>query len=109
MSPMEENLRMRIFIWEGGTRKDAKNAKKKKWNLSVRGADHFFKSKRELCHDCPIRPCFSILGIELNILSMNHWLLKTEPESFSWGDLQKAGKATWDGVRNFQARSNLKE
>jgi predicted RNA-binding protein with PUA-like domain len=41
--------------------------------------------------------------------AMNHWLLKTEPDSFSWSDLQKAGKATWDGVRNFQARSNLKE
>ena len=40
---------------------------------------------------------------------MNHWLLKTEPGTFSWNDLSKAGKATWDGVRNFQARSNLKE
>jgi len=40
---------------------------------------------------------------------MNYWLLKTEPDSFSWNDLVKAGKATWDGVRNFQARSNLKE
>ena len=40
---------------------------------------------------------------------MNYWLLKTEPDSFSWNDLTKAGKATWDGVRNFQARSNLKE
>jgi predicted RNA-binding protein with PUA-like domain len=40
---------------------------------------------------------------------MNYWLLKTEPDSFSWSDLVKAGKATWDGVRNFQARSNLKE
>jgi len=40
---------------------------------------------------------------------MNYWLMKTEPESFSWDNLEKAGKATWDGVRNFQARSNLKE
>jgi predicted RNA-binding protein with PUA-like domain len=40
---------------------------------------------------------------------MNYWLLKTEPDAFSWNDLLKAGKATWDGVRNFQARSNLKE
>ncbi len=39
---------------------------------------------------------------------MNYWLLKTEPDTFSWGDLEKAGKATWDGVRNFQARSNIK-
>ena len=40
---------------------------------------------------------------------MNHWLLKTEPETFSWSDLVKDKKATWDGVRNFQARKNLKE
>jgi predicted RNA-binding protein with PUA-like domain len=34
--------------------------------------------------------------------------MKTEPDTFSWDDLVKAGKTTWDGVRNFQARSNLK-
>ncbi len=39
---------------------------------------------------------------------MSYWLLKTEPDTFSWNDLEKAGKATWDGVRNFQARSNMK-
>ena len=40
---------------------------------------------------------------------MNYWLLKTEPETFSWGDLLRDKKAVWDGVRNFQARKNLKE
>lgn len=40
---------------------------------------------------------------------MNFWLLKTEPETFSWGDLVRDKKAVWDGVRNFQARKNLKE
>lgn len=40
---------------------------------------------------------------------MNYWLLKTEPETFSWNDLVRDKKATWDGVRNFQARNNLKE
>ena len=40
---------------------------------------------------------------------MNYWLLKTEPETFSWGDLVRDKKAVWDGVRNFQARKNLKE
>lgn len=39
---------------------------------------------------------------------MNYWLMKTEPDTFSWADLEKAGKATWDGVRNFQARTHLK-
>jgi|SRR6185295_139614 len=40
---------------------------------------------------------------------MNYWLLKTEPETFSWNDLVRDKKAVWDGVRNFQARKNLKE
>ena len=40
---------------------------------------------------------------------MNHWLLKTEPTTFSWSDLLRDKKATWDGVRNFQARKNLRE
>jgi predicted RNA-binding protein with PUA-like domain len=39
---------------------------------------------------------------------MNYWLMKTEPGTFSWEDLQKEKKTTWDGVRNFQARNNLK-
>jgi predicted RNA-binding protein with PUA-like domain len=38
---------------------------------------------------------------------MRHWLLKTEPDTFSWDDLEKAGKATWDGVRNPRARNNI--
>jgi predicted RNA-binding protein with PUA-like domain len=40
---------------------------------------------------------------------MNYWLAKTEPETFSWEDLQRDKKTVWDGVRNFQARSNLKK
>jgi predicted RNA-binding protein with PUA-like domain len=39
---------------------------------------------------------------------MNYWLMKTEPGTFSWDDLVKDKKAVWDGVRNFQARNNLK-
>jgi predicted RNA-binding protein with PUA-like domain len=39
---------------------------------------------------------------------MNYWLLKTEPSTFSWDDLVRDKKAVWDGVRNFQARNNLK-
>ena len=39
---------------------------------------------------------------------MNYWLLKTEPDTFSWDDLVRDKKAGWDGVRNFQARSHLK-
>jgi len=39
---------------------------------------------------------------------MNYWLMKTEPETFSWDDLVRDKKAGWDGVRNFQARTHLK-
>ncbi len=42
---------------------------------------------------------------------MAYWLLKTEPEEFSWDDQVKRGKTgeTWSGVRNFKARGYLKE
>jgi predicted RNA-binding protein with PUA-like domain len=42
---------------------------------------------------------------------MNHWLLKSEPDSFSIDDLKLAPKQTaaWDGVRNFQARNMLRD
>lgn len=39
---------------------------------------------------------------------MNYWLMKSEPSVYSWADLERDKKATWDGVRNFQARNNLK-
>jgi predicted RNA-binding protein with PUA-like domain len=39
---------------------------------------------------------------------MNYWLVKSEPGTYSWDDLVRDKKTTWDGVRNFQARSNLK-
>ena len=42
---------------------------------------------------------------------MAYWLLKTEPEEFSWDDQVKRGKKgePWSGVRNFTARKHLKE
>jgi predicted RNA-binding protein with PUA-like domain len=42
---------------------------------------------------------------------MNHWLMKTEPEEFSWDDLVKRGAKgePWTGVRNFTARGHMKE
>jgi predicted RNA-binding protein with PUA-like domain len=42
---------------------------------------------------------------------MAYWLMKTEPETWSWDMQKKAGKkgAEWDGVRNFQARSNMRK
>lgn len=39
---------------------------------------------------------------------MNYWLVKQEPESYSWSNFVKDGKAAWTGVRNFAARLNLR-
>ena len=39
---------------------------------------------------------------------MNYWLVKQEPESYSWSDFLKDGRAPWTGVRNYQARNNLR-
>ena len=39
---------------------------------------------------------------------MHYWMMKTEPGEFSFDDLVKDGKTVWDGVRNYQARNNLK-
>jgi predicted RNA-binding protein with PUA-like domain len=38
-----------------------------------------------------------------------HWLVKSEPFKYSWDDLVKDGSTYWDGVRNYQARNNLRE
>lgn len=40
---------------------------------------------------------------------MNHWLVKSEPFKYSWEKFNKEGRTFWDGVRNYQARNNLKE
>jgi predicted RNA-binding protein with PUA-like domain len=37
-----------------------------------------------------------------------YWILKSEPETFSYADLVKDGFTHWDGVRNHQAKNNLK-
>src|SRR2546425_8207542 len=37
------------------------------------------------------------------------WLVKQEPESYSWDDLTRDGRTDWTGVRNFQARNNLRQ
>jgi predicted RNA-binding protein with PUA-like domain len=38
---------------------------------------------------------------------MAHWLMKSEPESYSWSDLVRDGGTEWDGVRNNAARLHL--
>jgi predicted RNA-binding protein with PUA-like domain len=40
---------------------------------------------------------------------MNYWLVKSEPEKFSWDQFVADKKATWDGVRNYAARLQMLE
>src|SRR5467141_2790881 len=37
------------------------------------------------------------------------WMVKQEPEIYSWDDLVRDGRTDWTGVRNFQARNNLRQ
>ena len=39
---------------------------------------------------------------------MTHWLMKSEPASYSWDDLVRDGGTDWDGVRNNAARLHLR-
>ena len=39
---------------------------------------------------------------------MQYWLVKQEPESYSWATFVNEGRTAWTGVRNFQARNNLR-
>jgi predicted RNA-binding protein with PUA-like domain len=38
-----------------------------------------------------------------------HWLMKSEPDTFSIDDLKKRGREPWDGVRNYQARNYMRD
>ncbi|MES2766633.1 MAG: EVE domain-containing protein [Bacteroidota bacterium] len=40
---------------------------------------------------------------------MQYWLVKSDPEAYGWKELLKDGKTDWTGVRNFQARNNLRD
>ncbi len=40
--------------------------------------------------------------------TMNYWLVKSEPFKYSWEEFLQDGWTYWDGVRNYQARNNLK-
>jgi len=39
----------------------------------------------------------------------SYWMVKQEPETYSWSDLLNDGRTDWTGVRNYQARNNLRE
>lgn len=38
----------------------------------------------------------------------SYWLMKSEPDVYSWDDLVNEGEGTWDGVRNYTARNNMR-
>jgi len=40
---------------------------------------------------------------------MNYWLVKSEPHKYSWEKFNEDGRTFWNGVRNYQARNNLRE
>ncbi|NBC95139.1 MAG: EVE domain-containing protein [Deinococcus-Thermus bacterium] len=37
------------------------------------------------------------------------WLLKSEPDAYSFGDLERDGRTPWDGIRNYQARNFMRD
>ena len=39
---------------------------------------------------------------------MNYWLMKSEPDAYSWQQLVKDGRTSWNGVRNYLANNNMK-
>jgi predicted RNA-binding protein with PUA-like domain len=39
----------------------------------------------------------------------SYWMVKQEPETYSWSDFVNDGVTDWTGVRNYQARNNLRE
>jgi predicted RNA-binding protein with PUA-like domain len=42
-------------------------------------------------------------------MTMNYWLLKSEPSTWSWDQMQQQKTTCWDGVRNFQAQKFMKQ
>ncbi len=41
-------------------------------------------------------------------MAARHWLIKSEPEAYSWDDLVRDGETLWDGIRNHRAANNLR-
>jgi len=46
--------------------------------------------------------------MKLHPMAKHYWLVKSEPEAYSWTTFLKDGRTAWTGVRNFQARNNLR-
>ena len=44
----------------------------------------------------------------MSVAPKSYWLLKTEPSTYSFSTLKRDGRTNWNGIRNFQARNNLR-
>ena len=44
----------------------------------------------------------------MHVMAQSYWLVKSEPSTYSWEDLRRDKRTRWDGVRNFEARNNLR-
>lgn len=47
-------------------------------------------------------------GRSLLHYTLAYWLVKSEPDKYGWHHFTEQGRAVWDGVRNYQARNNLR-
>lgn len=55
---------------------------------------------------CPKK--WTFLKPRASVDYMSYWLVKSEPDTYSWNDLKKDKETYWDGVRNYQARNNMR-
>ncbi len=56
----------------------------------------------------PADRCCRASGQDSSLPGMNYWLVKTEPETYSWADLVRDKRTDWTGVRNYAARLHLR-
>jgi predicted RNA-binding protein with PUA-like domain len=67
-------------------------------------------SQAQINHQCAKTQSFlGALVPEWLNSCMNYWLVKSEPEAYSWAQLLQDGRTAWTGVRNFTARNNLRK
>jgi predicted RNA-binding protein with PUA-like domain len=55
------------------------------------------------------KPAKKLITPKKKKIATGYWMVKQEPETYSWSDFVKDGKTDWTGVRNYQARNNLRE
>jgi predicted RNA-binding protein with PUA-like domain len=66
-------------------------------------------SNAHMLSQCPHHGQQSLGTVMKNKTKGSYWMVKQEPETYSWSDFVKDGRTDWTGVRNYQARNNLRE